>query len=73
MGTDMSHKHSSKSLKSLQNIKTSPAVLSCNINVDTAEMNDVSFLIFQVPVSGLAVRGSGPGQGDPALLAGADF
>lgn len=65
----MSHKHSSE-FEELQNIKISPAVLSCNINVDTTvdEQCQVFFIhfFFLVSVSSLAVRGSGTGSGtDP--------
>lgn len=39
-----------KEFEELQNIKISPAVLSCNINVDTIEMNDVvGFSISKCP------------------------
>lgn len=62
LGTDMSHKHSSE-FEELQNIKISPAVLSCNINVDTTVDEQCQFFFFfLISVSSLAVRGSGPGQ-----------
>lgn len=45
LGTDMSHKHSSE-FEELQNIKISPAVLSCNINVDTTVDEQCQFFFF---------------------------
>lgn len=51
-GTALSHKHNAQRVQSLQNIKSPPAILSCNIHVDTLETTMSEF--------GLAVEGSSP-------------
>lgn len=60
-GTALSHKHNAQRVQSLQNIKIPPAVLSCNIHVDTIETTMSRFS--RVFMSGLAVKGLGPGRG----------
>lgn len=57
-GTAPSHKHDAQRVQSLQNIKISPSVLSCNIHVDTIETTMSSFS--RVFMSSLAVKGFGP-------------
>lgn len=60
----MSHKHSSE-LEELRNIKISPAVLSCNINVDTIvdEQCQLFFFYFGVQSGSERVR-TGSGRPD---------
>ena len=65
-GTALSHKHNARRVQSLQNIKIPPAVLSCNIHVDTIETTMSSFS--RVFMSSLAVKGLGPGRWRISLL-----
>lgn len=59
LGSAMSHKHNAERVQSLQNTEIPPAVLSCNIHVDTTETTMSSFS--RVFMSRLAVKGLGPG------------
>lgn len=55
-----SHKHNAQRVQSLQNIKIPPAILSCNIHVDTTETTSFSppltVLVFSLAVNGLGPR-----------------
>lgn len=64
-GALLRHKHDAQRVQSLQNIKISPSVLSCNIHVDTTETTMSSFS--RVFMSSLAVKGLGPGSGGGCL------
>lgn len=50
LGTALSHKHNAQGVQSLQNIKIPPAILSCNIHVDTIETTSFSRVFFPCPV-----------------------
>lgn len=56
LGTALSHKHNAQRVQSLQNIKIPPAILSCNIHVDTIETTMSSFESFHVQSGSERVR-----------------
>lgn len=56
LGWALSHEHNSQRVRSLQNIKFPPAILSCNIHVDTTETTIMS-RFSRVLMSSLAVNG----------------
>lgn len=56
LGWALSHEHDSQRVRSLQNIKFPPAILSCNIHVDTTETTIMS-RFSRVLMSSLAVNG----------------
>lgn len=56
LGTALSHKHNAQRVQSLQNIKIPPAILSCNIHVDTIERTMSSFESFHVQSGSERVR-----------------
>lgn len=61
-GTALSHKHNAQRVQSLQNIKIPPAVLSCNIHVDTIEttMSSFSRVLMSSQWQSVAVKGFRP-------------